>query len=444
MEVRERVSFKELFGWCMFDFANSSYTTVIITVIFGDIFSKIIVPAGDDPTNPNRYGNILWALALGISYVIVSLTGPLFGAIMDYSARKKQFLFGSYIICIVSTACFYFSANPGDIWLAFAMIIVSNFAFASGENFTSSFLPYLGPEKDLGKISAYAWGIGYFGGLASVILVSTLGDITAENFQNLRWVGPYTALFFLIAGIPTFAFLKEYSVGTKKPEGISYFQISIQRVTTTLRDVTQFKDLMIYLIGLFFAMASIAVIIGFAFIYGSQEIKIENIHRQAMFVILQFTAAFGAVIFGVIQDKWGALKTFNLTLVIWIISIIAIFGVKPITAVVNSMGIAISVQWMFVIITSIAGMGLGATQSSSRAIVAVFAPESKIGEFFGLWGISGKVAAATGLFSLAILQSFLSFRDSFLVLALFFVAALLINMKVNEERGIETARNYKE
>ncbi|MDX1961053.1 MAG: MFS transporter [Leptospiraceae bacterium] len=444
MEERKRASLKELFGWCMFDFANSSYTTVIVTVIFGDIFSKLIVPEGNDPENPNRYGNILWAVALGISYVFVSITGPLFGAIMDFSARKKQFLFMSYILCIVSTASFYFASNPGEIWLPFCMIIISNFAFASGENFTSSFLPYLGPEKDLGKISAYAWGIGYFGGLASVILVSTLGDITKENFQNLRLVGPYTAAFFLVAGIPTFLFLKEYTTESQLPPGKSYLTISLERVSQTLKDVTKFKDLMVYLIALFFAMASIAVIIGFAFIYGSQEIKIENVHRQAMFVILQFTAAIGAVLFGFIQDRWGALKTFNLTLVIWIISILAIFGVKSITSVMNGLGLSISVQWVFVIITSIAGMGLGATQSSSRAIVAVFAPESKISEFFGLWGISGKVAAATGLFSIGILQSFLSFRDSFLVLALFFVVALVINMRVNEARGIETAKNYKE
>jgi MFS transporter, UMF1 family len=436
MEERKRASFKELFGWCMFDFANSSYTTVIITVIFGDLFSQLIVPQGNDPSNPYRMGNILWGIALGISYILVSITGPLFGAVMDFSASKKKFLFASYLICIISTACLYFADKPGSIWIAFVMIIISNFAFASGENFTSSFLPFLGPEKDLGKISAYAWGIGYFGGLASVVLVSTLGEIKLENFQNLRLVGPYTALFFLIAGIPTFLFLKEYSSESKLPQGKTYLSLSTERVFQTLKDI---QDLG----ALFFAMASIAVIIGFAFIYGSQEIKINDDHKKAMFITLQFTAAIGALLFGIIQDKWGALKTFNLTLVIWIVSVFAIFGVNQITSVLNSIGIDISVQWTFVYITSIAGMGLGATQSSSRAIVALFAPSSKIGEFFGLWGISGKIAAATGLFSISILQSFLSFRNSFLVLALFFLIALFLNFKVDEKRGIDTAKNYK-
>jgi UMF1 family MFS transporter len=444
MEPTKRASFKELFGWCMFDFANSSYTTVFITVVFGDLFSRLIVPAGDDPLNPHRYGNILWGVALGISYIFVAITGPLFGAITDFSARKKQFLFMSYILCVISSSAFYFTANPGEIWLAFTLIIISNFAFASGENFTSSFLPYLGPEKDLGKISAYAWGIGYFGGLLSVALVQTLGPIELSNFQNLRFVGPYTGAFFLIAGIPTFLFLKEYTTESIKPKDKTYLSISIERVVRTLRDVTKFKDLMMYLIALFFAMAALGVIISFAFIYGAQEIKTETIHVTVMFVVLQFTAALGAVLFGFIQDRWGALKTFNLTLVIWIISVLAIFGVVPISKGFNAIGLNISIQWTFVIITSLAGMGLGATQSSSRAIVALFAPASKVGEFFGLWGISGKVAAAVGLFAIALLQSFFSFRNSFLVITLFFIAALIINLRVNEARGIETARNYKE
>ncbi|MCX7999281.1 MAG: MFS transporter, partial [Leptospiraceae bacterium] len=205
MEVTKRVSFKELFGWCMFDFANSSYTTVIITVIYGDIFSRIIVPPTADPENPYRYGNMLWALALAISYILVVISGPIIGAITDYSARKKQFLFYTYILCVVSTALLFFSSKPGDIWLPFVLIIISNFAFASSENIVSSFLPFLGPKEDLGKISGYAWAIGYFGGLASVLLVNTLGEVKLENFENLRLVGPYTALFFLISGIPTFA-----------------------------------------------------------------------------------------------------------------------------------------------------------------------------------------------------------------------------------------------
>jgi len=445
MEVTKRASWKELFGWCMFDFANSSYTTVIITVVYGDIFSRLIVPGSADPENPYRYGNMLWALALAISYVLVVISGPVFGAIMDFSARKKQFLFASYILCIVSTALLYFSSKPGDIWLPFVLIIVSNFAFASGENFASSFLPFLAPKEDLGKVSGYAWAIGYFGGLASVILVNTLGEVKLENFENLRLVGPYTAGFFLVAGIPTFLFLQEHGAAFMKPTGVSYFQIGLNRVMTTLHSIRKFQDLMIYLVSLFFAMAALGIVISFAFIYGAQVVGINETHKVVMFVVLQFTAAGGAFVFGIIQDKLGALKTFNLTLVIWIVCVIAIFQVIPITETLNAMlGTSFTPQWVFVVITSLAGGGLGATQSSSRAIVGMFSPMSKTAEFFGLWGLSGKIAAAVGLFAVSYLQTVASLKSSFFIIGVFFALSLLVNFLVKEERGVQTALSYQE
>ncbi len=445
MEPIKRASLKELFGWCMFDFANSSYTTVIVTVVFGDIFSRIIVPPIEDPENPYRYGNMLWALALAISYVLVVISGPIIGAITDYSARKKQFLFYSYIICILSTALLFFSSKPGEIWFPFLLIIISNFAFASGENIVSSFLPFLGPKEDLGKISGYAWAVGYFGGLASVLLVNTLGEVKLENFENLRLVGPYTAVFFLVSGIPTFAFLKEYGAAFPKPKDKTYLQIGIERVLDTLSSVRQFKDLMIYLVSLFFSMAALGIVISFAFIYGSQVIGINETHKVVMFVLLQFTAAGGAFLFGIIQDKLGSLKTFNLTLVLWIVSVVSIFQVIPITNAINSFfGTEFTSQWVFVVITTLAGTGLGATQSSSRAIVGAFSPSSKTGEFFGLWGLSGKIAAAIGLFAVSYLQTVVSLRSSFFIIGVFFGLSLLVNLFVNETRGIQSAQEYHE
>ncbi len=303
----------------------------------------------------------------------------------------------------------------------------------------------MGPKEDLGKISGYAWGIGYFGGLASVALVQTLGGITSQNFQNLRWVGPYTALFFLIAGIPTFLFLKEHSPTQTKPDGKSYVEIGAKRVLKTLKESAKFKDMSLFLLSIFFSMASLGIVISFAFIYGAQEVKIEETHRVVMFVALQFTAAIGAILFGFIQDKLGALKTFNLTLVMWIVSIMAIFYVNHITDFFNSsFGLDLNVKWVFVGITCIAGMGLGSTQSSSRAIVGMLSPQSKIGEFYGLWGLSGKLAAAVGLFAVSFLQSIFDFKSSFLIIAIFFLFSLITNLFVNEERGREAAHNYSE
>lgn len=445
MQSTKRAPLREIFGWCMFDFANSSYTTVIITVLYCRVFAEVIVPTSSNPLNPFEDGNFYFGIALCISYLLVVATGPLFGAISDFSAKKKSFLFTTYIGCILSTAAFWFVDTPGAWILAFVLLVVSNFFFASGENFASSFLPHLGPKDELGKISGYAWGVGYIGGLLSVFLVSQwVGEaIDASNYESLRNIGPLTALFFLLGGVPTFLLLREYQAHAKKPEGESYLKIGFKQVFDTIRSVGYFRDLVVYLVSLFFSMAAIAIVISFAFLYGNQEIKITADQTKTLFILLQIFAMIGAIVFGLVQDKFGAKRTFNITLVFWIICLLGIYFVREITGVLNGLGFDISVQWVFVIFGTLAGSGVGSTQSASRAIVGIFSPETKSGEFFGLWGLSGKLAAAIGVFTIGILQKIFELRNAFLVVAIFFFISLLINLFVNEKRGMEKALEWE-
>ncbi len=307
-----RASRKELFGWAMFDFANSSYTTVIITVVFCIIFPRLIV--GDAPEF--RLGNLLWSSALSISYLIVLLTAPVLGAMMDYTGSKKKFLFGSCLLTVLATAALYF-VQPGYVLLGMLLIILSNVGFSYSEAFVSSFLPGLGPSKDLGKISGYAWGLGYFGGLISTAIVMFglgAGVYTLANFANLRLVGPATGLFFLIAAIPTFLWVRERSLPRALPPGENYFTVGFKRLQKTFRDVRDYRDLLVLLASFFFAYAGLSIVISFAFIYGDQVVQWSGLTQMLMFVITQFTAAAGAFLFGVLQDRWKAKPTFILTL----------------------------------------------------------------------------------------------------------------------------------
>ena len=138
MSQQELAPKREIFGWAMFDFANQGYTLLIITVIYGDLFTRIIV--GDAPDF--RMGNLLWSLALAISYLMVVVANPVCGAIMDYTASRKRFLFGSYLLTVFATAMLYL-AEPGWWLVAVVLIIISNFAYAIGEGFIASFR--LGP-----------------------------------------------------------------------------------------------------------------------------------------------------------------------------------------------------------------------------------------------------------------------------------------------------------
>ena len=441
MTKRSRAPKKQLFGWAMFDFANSSYTTVIITVVYAVMFPEIIV--GSDPDGTFATGNLLWSIALAISYGLVVLTAPVFGALIDFTASKKKFLFASYLLTIIATAALFF-VKPGFYQLGMILIIISNFGFATGESFVSSFLPELGPPEDLGKISGYAWGLGYFGGLLCTTLVTMLGPVHIDNFTNLCFIGPITALFFLIAAIPTFLWVKERGKAKKLQPGEHLISIGFKRLIGTFRALEDFRELIIFLIALFFAMAGLSIVISFAFIYGNQVIQWDDTARTLMFVITQFTAAGGAVLFGIIQDKIGAKKTFNITLIIWMIAIILIWATNDLTIYLNNLfGMSVKSQTIFLFVGCLAGMGLGATQSASRAIVGLFSPESKSAEFFGFWGLSGKLAAIVGILSLGIMQTYLGLQNAILLCSVFFMIAYIVNRFVNYEHAIKSAERFE-
>ncbi len=436
-----RASNKEIFGWGMFDFANQAYTLLIITVIFPVLFTTVIV---GDAENDYRLGNLLWSVALASSYFLVVLSGPVFGAIMDYSALKKKFLFASYLLTIVSTTLLYF-VEPGLVVLGVILIIISNFAYAIGENFIASFLPSLGPPKDLGKISGFGWALGYIGGLFSAgFVIVYLGDATEENFDRIRWVGPYAALFFMLAAIPTFMWLKEPGARRELPAGETFVSMGFKRLGETMRMIGKFRDLGVFLVSVFFAMAGIYIVISFAFIYGDQVVRWDETVRVLMFVVVQITAAIGAFSFGFIQDKIGAKLTYNITLGLWFLAVLGIWAVTDITEWINmGFGTDFEAQYVFLYIGVIAGLSLGSSQSASRALVGIFSPENKSAEFFGFWGLSNKVAGVFGIIGLGLLQAEFGLQRSVLFCAALFLIAIVVCLFVNEKRGETAADDFQ-
>ncbi len=438
-KTTRRAPTREILGWAMFDFANSSYTTVIVTVVFSVIYPRLIV--GDAPDF--AFGNLMWSLALSVSYGLVVLSAAPLGAIMDFRAAKKRFLFVSCAVTVLATAALWF-VRPGDVWLGFALVAVSNYGFAVGESFCASFLPELGPPEVLGKISGFAWGLGYVGGIACAALVLfSVGPLTEANFERVRWSGPITAAFFMLAALPTFALLRERGTARELPPGQTLLGLGFRRLAQTLRELRAFRDLMLFFVAVFFAMAGLSVIIAFTFIYGDQVVRWSARSQMLMFVLTNLTASAGAVGFGFLQARWGNLRTFNLTLGVWVLAVVAIWGTEPLTRWLNAtFGRAWSTENVFLGLGCVAGLCLGATQSASRTLVAIFSPESKSGEFFGLWGLFGKLASIFGLLSLGALQAQLGLRTAILVCSVFFFAAMLVTSFVREGRGREAALRH--
>ena len=441
MATRKLAPAKEIVGWAMFDFANQAYTLLIITVIFGDLFTRVIV--GDAPDY--RLGNLLWSLALAASYLLVVVAAPVAGAVMDFQRSRKRFLFMSYMATVVTTALLYF-ATPGHWWLGMVLIIASNFAYAIGESFIASFLPGLGPAKSLGWISGFGWGVGYVGGLvATAFALVFLGEVSAANFETIRWVGPFAAVFFLVAAIPTFVFVKERGRRQQLPPGESLVRMGFARVRQTLREMRHFQDLSILMVSVFFTMAGISIIISFAFIYGAQVIGWDEPVRVMMFVTVQVTATIGAIDFGFIQSSVGAKRTYMMTLLLWMLAILAIWQTPGLTALAHRvLGVDWQAQYVFLFAGVLSGLSLGSAQSAGRALVGILSPRSKASEMFGFWGLASKLAAVPGLVGLGLIQAALGLANAIVFCLLLFALGLVAVWRLDEARGTRVAAQWRE
>jgi len=420
----------EIFSWAMFDFANSSYTTVIITAVFSAFFIDYIVP--EESTSKDSY----WSIAVATSTLLALLLSPLAGAICDLSGRKKRYLAYSTVICAVTTALLFF-VGQGNVWLAIGLITLSNAAFMLSETFCGSFLPDLATKNNMGLISGIGWGLGYFGGLASLALVMfILGNTQAldkaEIISRHQTAMIATGVFFLIAAMPTLLFVKNRSKPTPGFENAKTKDLltaGFRRFKQTFDTARKHKTLFRFLLAFMVYMAGLDAVVKFVGIYARKELNFELSDITKMFLILQLSAAAGAVGFGFLESKLGAKKTVLATLLWWIGGILAIYFIDNISAATG-----IERKTLFFGISLVAGSGIGATQSSSRAVVGMLAPANHSAEMFGFWGFFSRLGTMLG-----VLFGFLSDaagRQNALLLVVDFFAAgglMLAPLKIDEE-----------
>lgn len=418
--VTAYASNKELFAWALFDFANSGYTTVVQTTIFSAYFVGVVA------ANSAGSATLLWSLAMSIANFIVMLTGPVIGAIADYHACKKRFLFISTIGCIIATALLA-TVAAGDIMLAMVLVIISAVMFAAGENLIAAFLPEIIPEKEMGKMSGYGWSLGYFGGLLTLGIclayISWARQQGLSESQSVPVTLLITAAIFAITATPTFLWLQERAVPVTVTQKVSALTASIDRLQHTLKEVARFRDLFWFLITLAVYQSGVSTVVVLAAIYAQEVMGFNTQSLIILIMVVNVTAAVGAFICGHLQDRIGSVPTLAITLFIWVAAIAAaIFASHP------------SQMWW---IGNMIGLAMGASQAVGRALVSRFSPVERAGEFLGLWGLVNRLSAIVGPLSYGLIN-YLSHGDhrlSLLSTLVFFAVGLLLLTKVNEKRG---------
>jgi UMF1 family MFS transporter len=415
---------REIFGWAMYDFANSGYSTVVMTTIFNAYFVAVVAGASME----NGTATLLWTVVIAVSYALVVVSAPIVGAIADFSARKKLFLGVTTVGCVVFTALLAI-VGPGDIWVATVLIILSNFMFSSGENFIAAFLPEISTQDRMGRISAYGWTLGYFGGL----LVLGICLVYVQWAEGQGWTAekyvPGTMLIvavaFALASLPTFIWLRERAIAQPHAGHIHYVKTGFTRLRHTFNHARQYKDLFRFLITLTVYHCGIYTVVVLAAVYAQEVMGFTTNDNILLILVVNITAAVGAFGFGLVEDRIGSKNTLILTLLLWSAATITAFFV-------------VDRVWFWVV-ANLVGIAMGSSQSAGRAIVGLFSPPQRCGEFFGLWGLATKLAAIIGPVSYGVITHFThgQHRLALLFTTSFFIVGLLLLTTVNEKRGRE-------
>ena len=408
------VRVREAWAWSMYDFANSGYTTVVITAVFGAYFVSVICE--------NRpWATLAWTAALSISYALILVTGPLVGAWADAHAAKKKLLLLSTIGCVVFTALLA-AVSPGQAAFALALIVASNYFFGTGENLIAAFLPELADSRAMGRVSGWGWAFGYLGGLCALgICLYYLMYSGAEPRRAVPVTMLITAAFFAVAAVPTFAFLRERAV----PQGV--FVDPWRRVLQTLKESERYRDLRRFLICIVFYQAGITAVVSLAAIYAEQVMKFSMRETITLILVVNVTAAVGAFGFGYVQDAIGHVRAVAITLAGWIAMVVLAGATQSVSG--------------FWVAANLAGLCMGSSQAAGRAIVGYLAPPARLAEFFGLWGLAVKAASIFGPLTYGAVTWLFAGNHRLAIFAtgLYFVVGLFLLKGVDVERGRQQA-----
>lgn len=420
--LADGVSRREVFAWASLDFANSGYTTVVLTAVFNAYFVSTVM--GD-----SHAATFVWTTVLAASYLLVMVTAPLIGAYADLRARKKMFLIWATAGCVVATALLA-TVGPGMWWWAALLLVVSNLCYATHQDMTAAFLPELARPEALGRVSGYGWAWGYLGGLLALglslawVAIAQARDMNAQALMGGTMLA--TAMLFLLAGWPALRLVRDRAVPLAHAQNWSlrqWLSASWGRLIETWRASTQQPDLRRFLLCVVVYHAGVQTVITLAAVYAQQVMGFSMTQTIALILIVNITAAVGAWLFGFFQDRLGHTKGLTVALLSWLAMVVLAWQATTIE--------------MFWLAANFAGLAMGASQSGARAAMAYLARPGREAETFGLWGVAVNLSAILGPLSYGLVTWLTgnAHRVAMLATGTFFLVGLALLFRVDFVRG---------
>ena len=415
-----------VWSWALYDWANSAFTTLVVTFIYSTYFTKAMAP--DEIT-----GTAWWSLAVAVSALLTAILSPILGAGADRAGARKRFLAVATALCIGATTLLGFvpptMANAGLV--ALTLFVIADISFETGYVFYNAFLPTIASPERIGRVSGYGWGLGYVGGLVCMFIalvgfvrpeVPWFGLSTEAGF-NVRATNFLVAIWFLAFSIPLFLFVPERRLaGVRMDAGAA-----LRELGRTARAIARYKEMVKFLVARLVFNDGLVTVFAFGGIYAAGTFGM-SLSEVIMFgVVLNVASGLGAFVFGFVDDKIGGKKTIVVTLVALIVA--------------TAIAVWAPTRLWFWIAGILIGLFVGPNQSASRSLMGRFVPERHQAEFFGFFAFSGKATSFLGPLLLgSVAQALNSQRAGVATVIAFFVVGGILLATVDEPRGITAAR----
>jgi UMF1 family MFS transporter len=425
MQMPSRSPNTTVAAWCLYDWANSPFTTLVVTFIYGTYFTQAIAPN-------EIQGTALWSRGVTVTALTVALLSPILGAAADRGGLRVRYLVWSTMVCVVATAVLTFVApgTPNAVLLGLAFFVIANVAFEVGMVFYNSLLPTITPSDKIGRVSGYGWGLGYLGGLAALV-VALVGFVQPEDPWfglsrvggfNIRATNLLVAAWFLVFSLPVFLIIREARRQARKTSTVETFR----ELGRTFREVRRFREAAKFLLARLVYNDGLVTIFAFGGIYAAGTFGFSFTEILIFGIVINIAAGLGALLFGFIDDWIGGKRTV----------LVSVFALGLATAIA-----AWSPNRMWLWIAGILiGIFAGPNQSASRSLMGRFIPPGRQAEFFGFFAFSGKFTAFLGPLLLGLFtEAFNSQRGGVAILLVFFVVGGVLLLTVKEREGIAAA-----
>ena len=371
-----------LTAWCLYDWANSAFPTVIVTFVFAAYFTRAVAETPES-------GTADWGFAISLSGLAIAVLAPFLGAIADQSGRRKPWLaFFTGLSVVAACGLWWVEPQPEYILLALVLVAVANAAFELGHAFYNAMLPEIVVRDWIGRLSGWAWGLGYAGGLTCLVLCLVLFaqpdpplfGLDKETSEQIRVIGPFVGIWFALFALPLFFFVPD-----RPPSGHSVManmRRGAASLLATLRDLPRHSTILRFLIARMIYIDGLNTLFAFGGIYAAGTFDMTFDQILIFGIVLNIAAGLGALAFGWLDDFIGAKPTI-------LISLACLIGLSAAILLIDT------ILWFYILGCGI-GIFIGPVQSASRSLMARLAPAQIRTEMFGLYALSGKATAFVG------------------------------------------------